>query len=139
MLELRTSYKNPYLVMLYKSSCISRPIFAVISPGANFNIATVCGHILDPLDPTTNYFNYTKVKNPVCGLCQLTNHNYPKTHTQLIRFDKICCICVVTTPAGKSVTAMKPITDLCTPQYWVYDFKDTYISLLEEYIQDHKS
>ena len=57
MLELQTSYKNPYLVMLYESSHISRPIFAVILPGANFNIATVCGHILDPSDPTTNYFN----------------------------------------------------------------------------------
>ena len=133
MLELRTSYEHPYLVMLYESSRISRPIFGVISPGANFNIATVRGHILDPLDPNTNYFNYTKVKYPVRGLCHLTNHNCPKKHTQLIRFDKICCICVVTTPAGKSVTAMKPIPDLSTPQYWVYDFKDTYMSLLEDY------
>ena len=32
-----------------------------------------------------------------------------------------------------TVTVMKPITDLCKTQYWVNDFKDAYMSLLEEY------
>jgi hypothetical protein len=57
----------------------------------------------------------------------------PKQHTQLIRFDKICCICLVTTPAGSVVNAMKLLPELTTAAYWVYDFKDSYSHLLEEY------
>ena len=44
-------------------------------------------------------------------------------------------IVTILAAAGKTstVTAMKPVTELCTTQYWVYDFKDVYMSLLEEY------
>ena len=48
MFELRTTYGIPYLVMLMESKCINRPTFALISPGANFNVATVLGHLLNP-------------------------------------------------------------------------------------------
>ena len=135
--------------MLYKSKHISRPIFLLlfllgqtfsfatvsthildplICPGTNFHIATVRAHILDHLNQTTNYFNDTKVKYPVNVLCQLTNHHCLKKHTQLIRFDKILCISVVTTPAGKTVTATKPLTQHCTAQYWLYNFKNANMS-----------
>ena len=136
MSQLRTTYGNPYLVMLYECKQISRPTFALISPGATFNVATVRGHILDPLNPQSNYFNDCKVKIPVRDrLCQLHNHNCPKKHTQLIRFDHICQICLFTTPAGNIVNAMKLDKNFCTDTYWVYDFKDTYAYMIEEYKQ----
>ena len=83
MSQLPTSYGNPYLFMLFESRHISRPIFTLISPGANFNVAIVCGHILDPLNASLNYFNNCQVKVPVDGLCQLHNHSCTKKHTQL--------------------------------------------------------
>ena len=42
-------------------------------------------------------------------------------------------ICVGETTVGSVVNAMKDVRSLCTPTAWVYDFKDTYIHLLEEY------
>jgi len=133
MLQLRTTYGNPYLVMLFESKNISRPTFALVSPGSNFHIATVRAHILDPLNPQSNYFNDCQVKIPVDGLCQLNNHNCAKKHTQLIRFDRICQICLFTTPAGNIQNAMKLVKNLCQPTYWVYDFKDTYAYMIEDY------
>ena len=38
MLELQMTYRNPYLVMLFESKRISRPTFALILPGAKFNV-----------------------------------------------------------------------------------------------------
>ena len=94
------------------------PTYALSQPAANFNLATVRGHVLPSFQPHLNYFNNTKVKIPKEELCNIANHIYNKLHTQLIRFDKICCVCVGTTNS--------------TNDYWVYDFKDTYSSLFEQ-------
>ena len=37
------------------------------------------------------------------------------------------------TAAGSWANAMKLVHSLCTPTTWVYDFKDAYVHLLEEY------
>ena len=50
--------------MIFQNANILRPTFALISPGATFNVATVCVHILEPYDAMANYFNYTLVKVP---------------------------------------------------------------------------
>ena len=133
LMELRTRYDKPYLVMLFQHRDVVRPTFAMISPGATFNVATVRGHILAPLDPNSNYFNYTKVKIPKGGLCNRPNHQCPKIHTQLLRFDRICAICVKITDAGNIINSMKLLQQESTPQYWVYTFKDSHLSVLEEY------
>ena len=65
-------------------------------------------------------------------LCNLVKHNCEKKHSQLIRFDRICAVCVGTTPNGTFVNAMKFDQDATTP-YHVYDFKDAYLSLFHEY------
>lgn len=100
LLEYRTSYEKPYFVMIFQNSDILRPTFALISPGATFNVATVRAHVLQPLNPTTNDFNYTQVKVPKGKLCQQRDHNCPKLHTQLIRFDHICAVCLRTALEG---------------------------------------
>jgi hypothetical protein len=63
MQELRTEYEWPYLVMLFENAEISSPIYAMITPGANFNVATVHAHKLE-LYEQRNYHNNTKVKVP---------------------------------------------------------------------------
>lgn len=135
MLELRTEYNRPYLVMIFENRNRSSPSFVLISPGSNFNVATVHGHKLELYEPT-NYFNYTKFKIPKNGLCHITNHNCPKLHTQLIHFDKVCCVCVATTPAGNLVSVVREIPELGKGKnYWVYDFKENYSHVLQEYHQ----
>jgi hypothetical protein len=134
MQELRTEYPFPYVVMLFESHDISCPIYALVTPGANFNQATVHAHKLD-LYQRSSYMNNTKVKVPKTGLCYQTNHNCNKHHTELIRFDKVCCVCVATTPAGNLVSVMKTIPELSTNEFWVYDFKDVYSNFLLEYHQ----
>ena len=119
-----TTFTKPFLVIIYEHrSLLIRPTYALIQPAANFNLATVNvrGHVLPSFQPhrCLNYFNNTKVKIPKTGLCNIANHICNKLHTQLIRFDKICCVCVGTTNS--------------TNDYWVYDFKDTYSSLFEQY------
>ena len=106
MSELCTTYGNSHLVMLFESKHISRPTFELISPGTNFNIATVPGHILDPLNPTLNYCTDCQV-NPIDGLCQLHKQICTKKHTQLICFDKICQVFFFATPAGNTQNEMK--------------------------------
>jgi hypothetical protein len=130
LLDLRASYTKPFVVMLFERQNIWRPTFALISPGANFNIATVHAHILEQADPN-NYFNNTVFKISKGTLCNRPNHACPKQHTQLIRFDKICCICLQTTPAGSVVNAIKLVHN--TDAFWLYDFKETYAFLLEDY------
>ena len=122
-------------MIIYEHRSLLRPTYALISiqPVANFNLATVRGHVLPSFQPHLNYFNNTKVKIPKEELCNIANHICNKLHTQLIRFDKICCVCVGTTPAGNSVQAMKIVHTDSTNDFWVYDFKDTYASLFEQY------
>jgi hypothetical protein len=82
LLEYRTSYEKPYFVMIFQNSDILRPTFALISPGATFNVATVRDHVLQPLNPTKNDFNYTQVKVPKGKLCQQKRSQLPKiAHT----------------------------------------------------------
>ena len=60
--ELRTSFTQPFLVIIYEHKSIVRPTYALIQPAANFNLATVHAHVLESLDLALNYFNNTKVK-----------------------------------------------------------------------------
>jgi hypothetical protein len=133
LLQLRTTFTKPFLVIIYEHRSLLRPTYALSQPAANFNLATVRGHVLPSFQSHLNYFNNTKVKIPKEELCNIANHICNKLHTQLIRFDKICCVCVGTTPAGNSVQAMKIVQTDSTTDYWVYDFKDTYSSLFEQY------
>ena len=119
LVQLRTTFTQPFLVIIYEHRSLLRP-------------ATVWGHV-PSFQPDLNYFNNTKVKIPKKGLFNIANHNCTKLHTQLIRFDNICCVCVGTTPAGNSVQAMKLVHTDSTNDFWVYDFKDTYASLFEQY------
>ena len=102
LLEYRTSYEKPYFVMIFQNSDILGPTFALISPGATFNVATVRAHVLQSLNPTNCDFNYTqvKVRIPKGKLCQQRDHNCPKLHTKLIRFDHICAVCLRTALEG---------------------------------------
>lgn len=135
MQELRTEYEWPYLVMLFENAEISNPIYAMVTPGANFNVATVHAHKLELYEPD-NYHNNTKVKVPKKKkLCYRPNHNCDKLHTQLIRFDKVCCVCVSETPAGRKVSTMRLLEDIQSPDFWVYDFKDQYDNVLSQYHQ----
>jgi len=126
LLSYRTSYDKAYFVMIYQNANILRPTFALISPGASFNVATVRAHILEPYDATTNYFNYTLLKVPKGGLCHQREHACPKLHTQLIRFDHICAVCLRTAPAGSIVNTAKLVPSLGTKEFYVYDLKDSY-------------
>ena len=63
--------------ILREHSNILRPTFVLISPGAAFNVATVHACILEPYDPTINYFNYTFVKVPKEGFCHQRDHGCP--------------------------------------------------------------
>jgi hypothetical protein len=119
LLQLRTTFTKPFLVIIYEHRSLLRPTYALSQPAANFNLATVRGHVLPSFQPHLNYFNNTKVKIPKEELGNIANHICNKLHTQLIRFDKIWCVCVGTTNS--------------TNDYWVYDFKDTYSSLFEQY------
>ena len=107
LVQLRTTFTKPFLVIIYEHCSLLCPTYALIQPVANFNLATVWGHVLPSFQPDLNYFNNTKVKIPKKGLCNIANHNCTKLHNQLIRdrFDKFCCVCVGTTPAGNSVLA----------------------------------
>lgn len=131
--ELRTSFTKPFLVIFYEHKSIIRPSYALIQPAANFNLATVRAHVLDPLHPTQNYHNNTKVKIEKNNFCNIANHNCDKRHTQLLRFDKICAVCVGRSPNGNFVQAMKLLEREGTREYHVYDFKDSYLSIFEEY------
>ena len=133
--ELRTAFTRPYLIIFYENKTILRPTYALIQPAASINLATVRAHVLESFQPQLNYFNNTKVKIQKQGLCNIANHNCIKKHTQLIRFDKICCVCVGTTPAGNFVNAMRLVQADTTADFWVYDFKETYASLFEQYKQ----
>ena len=97
LLQLRTTFTKPFLVIIYEHRSLLRPTYALIQPAANFNLATVRGHVLPSFQPHLNYFNNTKAKITKEELCNIANHICNKLHTQLIRFDKICCICVGTT------------------------------------------
>ena len=68
-------------------------------------------------------------------ICNLLNHNCTKKHSQLIRFDRICAVCVGTTPNCNvnCVNVMKLLDQESTHQYHAYDFKDTYSGSFEEY------
>ena len=120
---------------MYKS--IVQPTYALIQPAANFNLATVRAHVLDPLHPTQNYHNNTKVKNEKNNFCNIANHYCDKRHAQLLRFaiDKICAVCVGRSQNGNIVQlqAMKLLEREGTREYHVYDFKDSYLSIFEEY------
>ena len=96
LLEYRMFYDKAYFVMLFQNSDILCPTFALISPGATFNFATVQAHILQALGPMTNYFNCTQVTVPKGSLCQQRDHDCPKLHTQLICFAHICAVCLQT-------------------------------------------
>ena len=89
--------------------------------------------MLDPLHPTLNYHNNTKVKIEKNKFCNIANHNCNKGHSQLIRFDKICAVCVGRSPNGNFVQAMKLLDKEGTCDYHVYDFKDSYLVIFEEY------
>jgi hypothetical protein len=134
MQELRTEYQWPYLVMLFESHDLASPSYALVTPGANFNVATVRAHKL-VLQSQANYHNNTMVKVPKPRkLCHQVNHNCPRLHTQLIRFDKVCCVCVASSPNGRLVNCMRIVQD--TTDYWVYDFKDAYSHIFQEYQQN---
>ena len=45
------------------------------------HVATVCSHILDPLNAPLNYFNDCQMKVQNDGLCQLHSHNFTKKNT----------------------------------------------------------
>ena len=122
MLQLQVTFEKPVLVLIFEHWNIFHPNFVMISPGASFNIATVCGHVVEPYENSNDY-NYTKVKIPKGGLCFTPNHQCHKQHTQLIRFDKICCICVRTTAAGQRVNAVKLLHALCTLDFWCKPFR----------------
>ena len=53
--------------------------------------------------------------------------------SQLIRFDRICAVCIGTTPNGTFVNAMKLMDQTSPAPYHVYDFKDAYLSIFQEY------
>ena len=131
--ELRTSFTQPFLVIIYEHKSIVRPTYALIQPAANFNLATVRAHVLESLDPTLNYFNNTKVKILKNNLCNIVNHTCNQRHSQLIRFDRICAVCVGRSPNGTFVNAMKLLPKEGTHDYHVYDFKDSYMTIFEEY------
>ena len=133
MQELRTSYTKSYLIIFFEHKSIVRPTYAIVQPGATFNLATVRAHVLESLQPNFNYFNNTKVKVPKNMICNIVNHNCNKLHSQLIRFDRICGVCVGTTANGTFANAMKLLQEEGTHQYHVYDFKDSYLPLFEEY------
>ena len=61
------------------------------------------------------------------------NHNCNKKHSQLIKFDRNCAVCVGTTPTGNFVNTMKLLDQESTHQYHAYDFNNTYLGLFEEY------
>jgi hypothetical protein len=132
MQELRTEYNHPYVVMVFEGHNTQCPIYYLISPGAFFHPVSVRGHKLELFEPS-NYPNNTRFKIPKGNFCNIVNHNCRKRHTQLIRFDKICFVGVVTTQAGTMVNVMRSIKELQTNNYWVYDFKEIYSNLLTEY------
>ena len=119
LVQLRTTFTQPFFDLIYEHHSLLRP-------------ATVWGYV-PSFQPDLNYFNNTKVKIPKKGLFNIANHNCTKLHTQLIRFDNICCVCVGTTSAVNSVQAMKLVHTDSTNDFWVYDFKDTYASQSEQY------
>ena len=71
----------------------------------------------------------------LCGvaLTYLVNHQCDKNHSQLIRFDRICAVCIGTTPNGTFVNAMKLLDQTSPAPYHVYDFKDAYLSIFQDY------
>jgi len=133
MHELRTAYMKPYLIIYFEHKSILRPSYALIQPAANFNLATVRAHVMESFEPELNYFNNTKVKVPKNKLCNLVNHQCDKNHSQLIRFDRICAVCIGTTPNGTFVNAMKLLDQTSPTPYHVYDFKDAYLSIFQEH------
>ena len=133
MQELRMFYTKSYLIIFFEHKSIVRPTYAIVQPEATFNLATVRAHVLESLQPNSNYFNNTKVKVPKNMICNIVNHNCNKLHSQLIRFDRICGVCVGTTANGTFANAMKLLQEEGTHQYHVYNFKDSYLPLFEEY------
>ena len=133
MHELRTAYMKPYLIIYFEHKSILRPSYALIQPAANFNLATVRAHVMESFEPELNYFNNTKVKVPKNKLCNLVNHQCDKNHSQLIRFDRVCAVCIGTTPNGTFVNAMKLLDQTSPAPYHVYDFKDAYLSIFQDY------
>ena len=67
-------------------------------------------YLVEYLNPTFNYFNNTNIKIQKNNFCNIVNHNCNMLQKALtlIRFDRTCAVCV-------------------------YDFKDSYISIFEEY------
>ena len=80
LLQLRTTFTKPFLVIIYEHRSLLRPTYALSQPAANFNLATVRGHVLPSFQPHLNYFNNTKVKIPKEELCNIANHIYNKLH-----------------------------------------------------------
>ena len=70
-------------------------------------------------------------KHAVCS--GMGNRFCNKKHSQLIRFDRICAVCVGRSPNGNFVTTTKLFDKEGTQEYHVYNFKDSsYISIFEE-------
>jgi hypothetical protein len=74
LLQLRTTFTKPFLGIIYEHRSLLRPTNALSQPAANFNLATVRGHVLPSFQPHLNYFNNTKVKIPKEELCNIANH-----------------------------------------------------------------
>ena len=47
MQELCTSYTKSYLIIFFEHKSIVRPTYAIVQPGATFNLATVRAHVLE--------------------------------------------------------------------------------------------
>ena len=58
---------------------------------------------------------------------------HQKTHTHNSFTSTKYAVCMGRTPAGNFVNAMRLVQADTTADFWVYDFKETYASLFEEY------
>ena len=72
-------------------------------------------------------------KFPSKGCATSPTTTATQKHTQLIQFNKICCVCMGTTPDGNFVNAMWLIQSNTTSDFWLNDFKEIYASFFEEY------
>jgi len=72
LLQLRTTFTKPFLVIIYEHRSLLRPTYALSQPAANFNLATVRGHVLPSFQPDLNYFNRLKFQKKGCSILPTT-------------------------------------------------------------------
>ena len=81
LLQLRTTFTKPFLVIIYEHRSLLRQTYALMQPAANFNLATVRGHVVPSFQPHLNYFNITQrlkfLKKGCATLPTTIATNYP--------------------------------------------------------------